>query len=120
VKEKNKEQIERAWNELVALLPEWATKNTHLRLLANQESVMDQAPGHELHIKTKRCTQCGDCCLETPKGHTPFDSDDEQKCNVLYKQDDKWLCDAGANKPFRCLADPMKANVPTCDIRYLK
>ena len=113
-----KEEITKAWDDLIALLPEWATKDRSLFLLSDQELVIHQAPGFEVHIKKDRCTNCGDCCLQTPDGHTPFGSDDE-KCNALYKEGDKWLCGAKANKPFRCLADPMKASVPTCDIRYL-
>jgi len=118
----NKKKIEKAWNDLVALLPTWATEKANLFLLADQELVIHQAigVGLEPHIKKDRCTHCGDCCLETPDGHTPFGSDDEEKCNALYKEGDKWLCGAAANRPFRCLSDPMKGNVPTCQIRYLK
>jgi hypothetical protein len=115
----DKSKITEAWNNLVALLPEWATKDRGLFLLANQELVIHQACGYEVHIKDGRCTNCGDCCLETPDGHTPFGSNDEEVCNALYKDGNKWLCNAGAKKPFRCLADPMKENVPTCEIRYL-
>jgi len=111
-------KVKKAWERLVSLLPEWVIKDRTLFLLADQELIIHQAPRVEVHIKKERCTNCGDCCLQTPDGHTPFGSDATEKCNALYRDKDRWLCGAGPNRPFRCLADPLKANVPTCDIRY--
>lgn len=80
-------EIKAAWEKLKSLLPEWVNKKANLFLLADQELVLHQAMGLDVHIKTGRCVRCGECCLETPDGHTPFGSDDELKCNALYKVD---------------------------------
>jgi len=110
--------IKKAWENLIEILPQWAKDKANLFLLADQELVIHQAKGIPVHIKKVRCVNCGECCLQTPKKHTPFGSDDEFKCNALEKVGDKWLCTAGPNRPFRCLADSLKANVPGCNIRY--
>jgi hypothetical protein len=99
-------------------LPEWVDPNATLILLADQELVAFKTPNEELKVKKERCVQCGECCLDTPDGHTPFGSDDEDKCNALKKEGDKWLCTAGAKKPFRCLPDPNQITYPSCSIRY--
>jgi hypothetical protein len=100
-------------------LPEWAVKkaktNTMMILVGN-ELVAFKDPKKEWKIKEIRCVQCGECCLDTPDGHTPFGSDDENKCNALEKVGDKWLCRAGPVKPFRCLPDP--SDDYNCSIRY--
>jgi len=81
-------EIREAWEKLVSLMPDWMRKKGNLLLLGDQELWIHQARGCEVHIKKDRCTNCGDCCLETPDGHTPFGSDDEMKCNALYGVDD--------------------------------
>ena len=101
-------------------LPDWLDPHGTLMLLCNQELVAFKEPKKPWKIKKGRCIQCGECCLETPKKHTPFGSDDELKCNALYKDGDRWLCGAGSKKPFKCLADPIKANVPGCAITYFE
>lgn len=117
----NPDELKRAWDALVKLLPSWAREKANLFLLADQELVIHQASGQEVHIKKDRCIYCGSCCLETPDGHTKFGSDEEMKCNALYKDGEgNWLCGAGPNKPFRCLSDPLKGNVPDCGIAYFK
>lgn len=116
--EVNSKALEKAWEILIELLPEWIKDKANIFLLADQELVIHQAKGYEVHIKKDRCIQCGECCLETPKKHTPFGSNDELKCNALYKEGDRWLCDAGSKKPFKCLADPLKVNVSGCAITY--
>ncbi|MCK5602101.1 hypothetical protein KAR91_09535 [Candidatus Pacearchaeota archaeon] len=99
-------------------LPGWVDENQTLMLLSGQELVAFKEPGQEWRVKKDRCVQCGECCLDTPDGHTPFGSDDEDKCNALEKVGDKWLCTAGAKKPFRCLPDPNQKEYTGCSIRY--
>jgi hypothetical protein len=100
-------------------IPEWATNaNQHLKILSNQELVAFKEPGGDWEIKKTRCVQCGECCMDV-FNLTPFGGDDEGKCNALVKEGDRWLCTAGADKPFRCLQDPLKANNPDCPIEYL-
>ena len=82
--ETNGKAIKEAWGNLVSLLPDWAKKKANLFLLADQELVLHQAFGFDVHIKDKRCVMCGSCCLETPDGHTPFGSTN-MVCNALIK-----------------------------------
>lgn len=114
----NGKEIKQAWENLIKVLPDWAKDKANIFLLGDQELIIHQAKNVPVHIKKDRCVQCGECCLSTPKGHTPFGSDDKKKCNALYRDGNKWLCKAGPNRPFRCLSDPIKANVPGCKIRY--
>jgi hypothetical protein len=104
--------------KFIVELPGWVSKDSTLMLLADQELVAFKVPGGSLKIKKDRCNQCGECCLDTPDGHTPFGSDDEDKCNALVKDGDRWLCTAGPRKPFRCLPDPNPKIYPGCSIRY--
>jgi hypothetical protein len=99
-------------------LPDWVDPNGTLMLLCDQELVAFKEPGKSIKIKKQRCNQCGECCLDTPDGHTPFGSDDENKCNALVKRGDKWFCTAGAKIPFRCLPDANKRAYSCCSIEY--
>ena len=102
-------------------LPDWAVKQAKyqtIMVLLGQELLAFQEPGKEMRVKQLRCVMCGECCLDTPDGHTPFGSDDEDKCNALQKKGEKWICTAGPRKPFRCLPDPNQISYPGCSIRY--
>jgi len=98
-------------------LPDWV-ENSTIMILSNQELAAFKQPGKNWKVKKTRCTKCGECCLDIPKKHTPFGSDDEGKCNALKKNGDEWICTAGQRKPWVCLGDPLKENVPTCEIEY--
>ena len=111
----NGDKIKEAWNNLTKLLPKWAKDKANLFLLADQELVIHQAKEKEVHIKKDRCVQCGECCLNIPDNFTPFGTNGEGRCNAL---DENYSCSAGGNKPFKCLADPLKTNIPNCSIRY--
>jgi hypothetical protein len=99
-------------------MPNWVDPHGTLILLCDQELVAYKEPRKEVRVKKERCNQCGECCLDTPDGHTPFGSDDENKCNALVKDGDRWLCTAGPRKPFRCLPDPNQKIYDGCSIRY--
>ena len=76
--------------------------------------------GDFISIDISKCNNCGNCCLDISDGHTPFGSDEEGKCNALHKEGDKWLCKAGWQKPFCCLADPTENDAIElgCSIKY--
>lgn len=102
------------------VFPDWAkekAKHNTIMILIGNELVAHKKPREDWQIKKVRCNQCGECCLDV-FDLTPFGSDDEGKCNALKKEGDKWICTAGANKPFRCLSDPNKGNVSDCCIEY--
>jgi len=105
------------YEDEVVILPKWINPKDTLMILCGQELVAFRTPEGDWKVKQIRCDQCGECCLDTPDGHTPFGSDDEGKCNALEKEGDKWLCTAGARRPFRCLPDP-KEGLYDCCIRY--
>ena len=99
-------------------IPDWAVNQKQtLLLLSNQELVATREYKKNWQIKKTRCVQCGECCMDVGN-LTPFGGDDELKCNALVKEGDKWVCTAGADKPFRCLQDPLKSNNPDCSIEY--
>jgi hypothetical protein len=100
-------------------IPNWVNPNLTLMLLAGQELVAFKQPNRSLKVKRERCNRCGECCLDTPNKHTPFGSDDEDKCNALKRSGDQWICTAGARKPYRCLPDPNQEIYPGCSIRYI-
>jgi len=102
-------------------LPKWAedkARDHTIMVLIGQELAAFKDPGEKWKIKKIRCVQCGECCLDTPDRHTPFGSDDEDKCNALKKDREKWICTVGPRKPFRCLPDPNPKSYPGCNIRY--
>lgn len=98
-------------------LPDWVDPDATLMLLCNQELVAFKFPRKKWRIKKVRCNQCGQCCHDTPEGHTPFGSTDNV-CNALKFEDGKFLCTAGANRPYRCLPDPLEGVYSECCIEY--
>ena len=99
-------------------IPDWVSTDETLTLLAGQELVAFKHPMKEWKVKSVRCNQCGNCCLDLSNILTPFGTDDEGKCNKLKKEDDKWLCTAGHQKPFCCISDPASIEDVDCCIRY--
>jgi len=97
-------------------LPDWVDKDKTLMLLSGQELVAFKYPKGEWKVKEVRCDQCGECCHDTPEGHTPFGSTDNV-CNALEFRDGKFYCTAGPNRPHRCLPDPLEG-VYNCSIKY--
>lgn len=97
-------------------LPDWVDKNLTLMILSGQELVAFKEPKRDWKIKKIRCIQCGECCLIDPN-NVPFLGENE-KCIYLNISGDKCACMAGEKKPFGCLIDPLKQNVPTCAIEY--
>jgi len=112
-------KLKLAIREVIKELPEWA-KNQQITIIAGMELLASYLPGGEIELKTVRCTFCGQCCmtLRPNSNETPYGVDDEGKCKALYLEGSRWLCGAKFKKPFSCLQDPLKVNVPECSIRY--
>lgn len=92
--------------------PEWA-ENQRYMLLAGMELLAIKEQDKHWEVKVDRCTFCGNCCMDmTPSEFIKID--DEGRCVRLIKEDDKWLCGARTDRPFRCLADP----TVDCDITH--
>ena len=104
--------------QLIIDIPDWVSPDETLTLLAGQELIAVKYPRGPLQVKTTRCDRCGECCLDIPEGHLPFGTNGEGKCNKLTKEGSKWLCSAGWQKPFACLADPPNIDELQCCIRY--
>ena len=92
-------------------------KASNIRVLAGF-SLIAQKAGHEDFwlFKTTLCNQCGECCMGFPP--TPFGCDDEGKCNALIRNGDGWICSKWADRPFRCISDPI--DIKSCSITYKK
>lgn len=109
------EKFKEAVKQMILNLPDWA-KNQQIMVLAGMELLVYYVPGDKIQIKKVRCNFCGDCCLDYPD--TPYGVDDEGKCNKLEFDGDKWICLARFHKPYNCLHDPLKENVPDCNIEH--
>jgi hypothetical protein len=100
--------------------PEWS-KDKALILLAGRETLFEYNPANGvLKIKKGRCTGCGECCLALIPNSTAdihWGTDDEGRCNKLYKDGDKWRCGAGMDQPYRCFPDP-HTNTPNCEMTF--
>lgn len=85
----------------------------YLRLIHNNmETVAYREAGKEWMVKSSRCNNCGECCLDV-RGLMP--SDDEGKCIYLVKESGKWKCNAGGKKNVGCFGDP---NIECCTVEY--
>ena len=92
-------------------------KERRIRILAGVELVAQKNSGDDFWlVKTTSCDNCGECCMDFPP--TPFGCDEEGKCNALVKYGNRWRCSKWADRPFRCLSDPI--DVDCCSITYKK
>jgi len=99
------------------LLPDWVGGDHSVMLLSGLELVAYKHPKEDWKIKKVRCNQCGQCCHDTPVGHTPFGSKDDV-CNMLEFESGKFHCRAGFKRPYKCLPDPIPGIYSECCIRY--
>ena len=103
-----------AMKEIKIKIADWVDENETLMLLSGQELVAFKTPKSKWKVKKVRCDQCGECCMDTPKRHTPFGSNEEGVCNALKKEGNRWVCDAKQCRPFRCLPDPFEGLYDCC------
>jgi|OpeIllAssembly_1097287.scaffolds.fasta_scaffold342647_1 hypothetical protein len=101
-------------------LPDWVDER-HIYIMAGVElAAYKEAQETTWHVKTKRCVQCGRCCLNLPKGQYILDENGD--CiNLIFDGKDKRLCKLGAMRPLPCCeGDPVKGNwgKDFCSIRY--
>ena len=92
-------------------------KASNIRVLAGFALIAQKKGDEDFWlVKETHCNYCGECCMNFPP--TPFGCDEEGKCNALIKDADRWICSKWADRPFRCISDPI--DVDYCSITYRK
>ena len=109
--------------KIIVDLPGWCDER-HISIFAGIELAAYKPFGEDrFKIKTARCVQCGNCCVNLPKGQYPLD--EQGDCVHLDKgaePGEARPCKLGAMRPFPCCeGDPAKsgwADIAKCSIKY--
>ena len=99
-------------------VPEWAQERS-IVILAGMELLAIKRPEQPLQVKVIRCNRCGKCCMDV--GDSPLiKADTYGGCPFLeIESPGVYKCGAGFDKPYSCLMDPNKKNVPECCIEMV-
>jgi hypothetical protein len=102
-------------------LPDWVDER-HIYIMAGIEMVAYKLYGEDvIHIKTRRCSNCGECCMHlTPSARLPIGSDGH--CSYLEDVGGGLMeCAMGVNRPFGCSIGMQRKGLfdhPSCTVEY--
>lgn len=73
-------------------LPEWVEER-NVRVMAGYELVAYRLQGEKVfHLKTARCSHCGDCCRGLSKNWRYGTTGEDRTCVYLEKQGTEYWC----------------------------
>ncbi len=99
-------------------IPEWAQKR-HIYIMAGIEMLAYKLYGEDVvHIKTARCSRCGECCMNLGLGsEEPIGPDGN--CIHLDKVGGQYVCGLHIRRPFGCsVGMQKKGSHPSCTVEY--
>lgn len=105
---------------IVLDLPDWVNER-HIYVMAGIELAAYKLYGEDkFHIKTSRCSQCGECCMNlTQSAGVPIGQDGH--CLHLIAIGSKNECDLRLYRPFGCSTGMQRKGEfdhPSCTVEY--